>query len=349
MLKKFLFIALLSLSACLNTNAQIVIGKYAGEFMAIGVGGRPSGMGGAFAAIANDVTAAYWNPAGLAQLNYPQISLMHDEHFGNLVNYNYAAVGLPYGPDMTFAVTAIRLGIDGIPDTRKVPPIYDVNGDGILDIGQGDRPDPSYITEFSAADYAFYFSFAKRHSDKFFYGANAKIIYRKIAEFSATGIGFDIGAIYTPFERFAVAASLQDITTTLVAWSTGRNELITPTAKLGTAYSFNTGIGRFTPALDVDVRFENRRYASQFKLGPVSFDPRGGVEYSYNDVVAVRLGYNDVKEYTVGAGIKLPKLNIDYSFSRFSGTADDRLGDNHRISLILTLQEKRFERKTLVP
>ena len=69
MLKKFLII----ISACLffftSLNAQTVFGKYAGEFMAIGVGGRPLGMGGAFTGIANDVTSGYYNPAGLANVN----------------------------------------------------------------------------------------------------------------------------------------------------------------------------------------------------------------------------------------------------------------------------------------
>lgn len=59
-------------------------------------------MGGASVAVANDITAGYWNPAGLAHMNYPQISLMHEEHFGSLVNYNYAAIAIPYGKDMVW-------------------------------------------------------------------------------------------------------------------------------------------------------------------------------------------------------------------------------------------------------
>ncbi len=55
--------------------------KFAGEFLSIGVGGRALGLGGAFVALANDVTAGYWNPAGLAQVNYPEFTLMHDERF----------------------------------------------------------------------------------------------------------------------------------------------------------------------------------------------------------------------------------------------------------------------------
>jgi hypothetical protein len=60
--------------------------KYAGEFMAIGIGGRALGLGSAYTALADDITAGYWNPAGLSSLMYPQIALMHDERFAGLVN-----------------------------------------------------------------------------------------------------------------------------------------------------------------------------------------------------------------------------------------------------------------------
>src|SRR3989339_1100451 len=123
--KLFLLIALVTFFIP-QSNAQTVFGKYAGEFMAIGVGGRALGMGGAFTAVANDVTAGYYNPAGLANLNYPQISLMHAEQFGNLVNYDYGAVAIPYKTDMSFGLSIIRLSIDGIPDTRDAG--LDVNG-----------------------------------------------------------------------------------------------------------------------------------------------------------------------------------------------------------------------------
>jgi hypothetical protein len=69
-----------------------------------------------------------------------------------------------------------------------------------------------------------------------------------------------------------------------------------------------------------------------------------GFEYKYKDLFAVRGGYNDVKQFTVGAGIRLPKLNIDYSFARFNISELDRLPDTHRISLILTLEEPKFFR-----
>src|SRR5690554_6931474 len=197
MLKKFLLITCISIIFIPSINAQTVFGKYAGEFMAIGVGGRPLGMGGAFTAVANDISAGYYNPAGLANLNYPQISLMHAEQFGDLVNYDYGAVAIPYGSDMSFGFSVIRLGVDGIPDTRNA--LVDRNtGQVIYDINQpAGRIDPGLIEYFSNQDWAFYLSFAKRHSEKFYYGASVKIIRRDIGEdFGATGIGFDIGAQY---------------------------------------------------------------------------------------------------------------------------------------------------------
>lgn len=309
--------------------------------MQIGAGGRASGMGGAHTAIVNDVTAGYWNPAGLARINYPQISLMHEEHFGNLVNYNYGAVAIPYQNNMSFGLSIIRLSVDGIPDTRSA--LYDANGDGKLDI-HSDRLDYSKITEFNNTDWAFYFSFAKRHSDDFYWGVNAKIIKRDIAEYSAFGIGFDIGAYYKPFESLHLGANIQDVTTTLVAWSTGRNELITPTLKVGAAYELYFLGGRFMPALDLDLRFENRKTASTFAVGLVSFDVHTGLEYQFKNVFAIRAGFSEVKQFTVGAGLFLPKLTIDYSFARFSQSETDRLPDTHRISVMLTIEEPKFLR-----
>ena len=326
-------------------NAQTVFGKYAGEFMAIGVGSRPLGMGGAFVGVADDVTAGYYNPAGLANINYPQISLMHSEQFGDLVNYDYGAVGIPFGTDMSFGLSIMRLGIDGIPDTRNAL-IDGQTGELINDINNiYARLDYSRITEFSNQDWAFYLTFAKRQSENFYWGANIKIIKRDIAEFGATGIGFDVGAFYIPVENLTIGANLQDITTTLIAWDTGRNELVSHTLKHGSAYKITGFLGGYImPVLDFDIRFENRRFASQFNLGPVSFDMRAGLEIDISNLVYVRGGYSDVKQFTVGAGVKLPKLNIDYSFARFSASEIDRLPDSPRISLILTLEQPKFLR-----
>ena len=314
------------------------VAKYAGEFMAIGVGGRALGLGGAHVALVNDATAGYWNPAALARINYPEGIIMHEERFGSLINYDFAAVAMPFGTDASVGLSVLRLGVDGIPDTRNA--WIDNNGNGIFD--SADRLDYDKISYFNATDWAFYFTYAKRSPSGFMYGANIKIIRRGLADQSATGIGFDVGALYSPFEDLFLGLNAQDITTTLVAWSTGRNELVSPTLKIGAAYGINALGGRFSPAVDVDVRFENRRFSAIANLGPVSFDPHAGLEFDYRKTVALRVGYSDIKQLTLGAGLHLRMLDVDYSFARFS--ADETLGNTHRISLRFVLQDEKFGR-----
>ncbi len=318
------------------------IAKYAGEFLSIGVGGRALGLGGAYSALANDASAGYWNPAALGRIAYPEVMLMHDERFGGLLNYDFGAVAIPYGSDATLGVSVMRLGVDGIPDTRDAG--VDANGNPVPPDQYESfvRLNNDKISYFNSADWAVYLTYAHNSANGLMYGFNLKVLRRTIAEFSATGIGFDVGVLYSPAKNWYVAANAQDVTTTLVAWSTGKNELISPTLKLGTAYFFELFGGRFAPTMDVDVRFENRQFASIAHLGPVSFDPHLGLEFDFKNTVALRVGYNDVKQMTLGAGIHLRKLDIDYSFARFS--KENNLGDTHRISLRLILQEERFTR-----
>lgn len=318
------------------------VAKYAGEFLAIGVGARPLGMGGAAVALASDVTAGYWNPAGLAHLDYPQAALMHAEQFGSLLNYDYGAVAFPVGPRTTLGLSVMRLGVDDIPDTRNAG--IDAAGNFTADPNLFSRIDPSRVTYFNAADWALLFSYAKRHDADLSYGGNLKVIRRDLGDFGAWGVGLDVGVWYRATEFLTLGANLQDALTTLLAWDTGRNELISPTLKVGGAGAFDALDGRFTPALDLDVRFEDRRTASMVNVGPVSVDLHAGVEYRFRDVVALRLGYNDVKQFTLGAGLILPKLAIDYSFARFS-TGEGRLDDTHRVSLLFTLETEEFRRE----
>ncbi len=313
--------------------------KYAGEFIAIGVGGRALGLGGAYAAVANDVTAGYWNPAGLSKLNYPQLTLMHDERFGGLINYDYGAVAMPVGLQASIGVSAVRLGIDNIANTRNA--WTDLNNNGLPESNEIDYNKISY---FNTADWALYFSYAKRASDQLSYGASLKLIRRENGEASATGIGFDIGAQYLVTDRIALGATFQDATTTLVAWNSGTNELISPTLKVGSAYFLEAFGGRFTPAFDIDFRFENRQTASNAHIGGISLDFHTGLEFDFRNLVALRAGYNEIGTFTLGTGIHLPKFDIDYSFAKFDGT--DQLGNTHRISLTFTLEAEQFLRST---
>jgi hypothetical protein len=49
-----------------------------------------------------------------------------------------------------------------------------------------------------------------------------------------------------------------------------------------------------------------------------------------------------VKQFTLGAGLYLPKVNIDYAFARFGGGGE--LGNTHRVSLLFTLESADYKR-----
>jgi len=343
-LHRFGFAFSLFLALVLPASAGPAGAKYAGEFIAIGVGGRALGLGGAYSALAHDVTAGYWNPAGLSAMSYPQVTLMHDERFGGLVNYDYAAVALPAGTSTSLAVSLIRLGVDNIPNTQHAG--IDANGNPLPPGQVQDLAgiDPSKVTYFNAADWAFYFSYSKKATDRFSYGANIKFIRRELGDASATGVGFDLGAQYLVSDHFLIGANAQDLTTTLVAWNTGTNELITPTLKTGSAYLIDMFGGRLTPAFDIDFRFEGRTSASNAHIGRISIDFHSGIEFDFRNLVALRAGYSDIGSLNFGTGIHLPKFDIDYSFAKFDQT--DQLDNTHRISLTFTLEAEQFRRST---
>ena len=331
---------LLTVIAALPAHAQTEIAKYGGEFMATGFGGRALGMGGAGVDVAGDVTAAYWNPAGLMQMRYPEIGLMHEARFGGLLSSNYGGVAWPFGPKYTLALSVTRLGIDDLQDTRDA--LIDLNGNGQLD--PNERLDPSKIRSFSTADWVAYLTYAFRSNERLALGVNLKLIARDLLDESAMGVGFDIGAQYRATDELFLGAAVQDVTTTLMAWSTGRNELVSPTLKIGAGYALGILGGTVTPALDFDVMFENRQFASAFHVGSVSVNPRAGLEYRYENLFALRGGYSDTQDLTFGAGIHLPKLYLDYAYGQndlFSEFADA----SHRISLRVVLEEPKFERK----
>jgi len=82
--------------------AASAAGQNAGSFNRTGSGARAAGMGNAFIAVADDGTAATWNPAGLAQLRKPELSFV--------VSSNAARVDMEgfRSPDERFTFTPRR-------------------------------------------------------------------------------------------------------------------------------------------------------------------------------------------------------------------------------------------------
>jgi hypothetical protein len=65
---KYTALVLMMLAGGTLIAGETKVAKYAGEFLSIGIGGRALGMGSAAVALASDVTAGYWNPAGLVNV-----------------------------------------------------------------------------------------------------------------------------------------------------------------------------------------------------------------------------------------------------------------------------------------
>lgn len=339
-----LFVFCVSLNLYGNVRAQgegITLAKYANDFLAIGVGGRALGMGGAYTAAANDVTSGYWNPAGLSKIEFPEIVLMHDQRYGDIVNFNYGAGAIKLSNDETIGLSVVVLSVSGVPNTLSAGVQFDQSGNPIPIVNPSvdslDRLDYSKITFFGETDFALVGSYAKRSSDNFAYGGSVKLIRRSIGTTTGTGIGFDLGVLYNPVNNLSLGANLQNATTTVVAWTTGTTEVMTPTLATGAAYKLSAGSFGITPAVDLLFNFDNMRSSSLVHLGLVGADVRAGAEVSYKNVIAIRAGYNEVKQFTIGAGIKLPKLEIDYAFAKFSYA--DALPPTNRISLKLVLEK----------
>lgn len=197
--------------------------KYAAEFLSIGVGARALAMGGAFTSIADDATAAYWNPAGLRLIESKQIGAMHAAQFSNEIKYDFLSFVLPDDTE-SFGISLIRMGIDDIPYTENafqdwgldnIPPgeegdteddDYDPvdNPNGTEGNGRWDPYDPdvngdlpgegideSKIEYKSDVEMALTLSYAKNAAPNLYIGINAKILRQGIGEKNLLGLQSD--------------------------------------------------------------------------------------------------------------------------------------------------------------
>lgn len=346
--------------AALPSAAQDVV-KYGADFLAGGVGARALGMGGAYVAHADDVTSGYWNVAGLSALEYPEAAYMHAERFNGIVSFDYGAVAFPLTAKSTVGVSFFRSGVDDIANTLAA-----FNPDTGLP-----RPNPeNYITYFSAADYAFFLSYARRLRQNLNVGVTGKIIRRSIGDFAnAWGYSFDIGAQYR-VGRFLIGLNVQDASSMVQSWSVnqgafedfeetfgetapqGGTEIVLPVARLGgaTNLAITEDVG-LTLGLDLDLAFDGQD-AYAFNAGEISFHPRIGSEVTYKGLVALRAGISNVTTSdrygtqftpTVGAGLNISQVSVDYGFGDFGGLQSD-LGYSHRVSVKLSLEQPRFQR-----
>jgi hypothetical protein len=320
---------------------------YVNEYLNIGIGGRGLAMGGAQVASTKDVTAGYWNPAGLTRIqDNLQVGLMHAEYFAGNAKYDYGAVALPLkNKKRALALSVLRFATDDIPYT-----IDYIRPDGTFD--------ESKLKSISAGDYAFLLSYAqelkvfKDTAWRISAGANAKVVYRNIgAMANAWGMGADIG-IQARRGRLQLGAAIKDITTTYTTWSfhltekeqevfgeTGNEipvksyEVMLPRMNIGIGWNFMKARRnmQLLAELNADITSDGMRN-TLIRSSNISIDPRLGFELSYKRAIFLRAGVCNIQQalndqdttnrshYTLfqpsaGIGLQLGPLMVDYAYT----------------------------------
>ncbi len=370
MLKKY-FLFGMAMSGFLLTQAQQR--KYVNEFLNLGVGARGMGMSGAQVASVDDVTAAFWNPAGLKHIQTDfQLGLMHSEYFSSIAKYDYLGAAFPMkNKKGVLGVSLIRFAIDDIPYTLNL-----IQPDGTVDY--------SKIKAISASDYAGLISYAQKLNIKKFadredvdinIGGNLKIIHRNVGSMAnAWGGGIDLG-LQARVGKWRLGAAFKDITTTYTLWSfsftdkekqvlaqTG-NEIVSKSTEVNTPriilgggrnFKIDKKINLLAEA-NLDITSDGKRYGNLINVKPFSIDPRIGMEMGYNNVFFLRGGLGNFQRVlndndttntkkrtmfqpTFGVGLKMKSLMIDYSFSSLNLQGSPLY--SHFISLKLNINAK---------
>ncbi|MCK4579168.1 MAG: PorV/PorQ family protein, partial [Candidatus Marinimicrobia bacterium] len=146
-------------------------------------------------ATADDATAMYWNPSGLALMRRPELLVNHTKWLAD-IDYTYMGLALPMGNAGTvgLAVTAMTMG-------EMQVTAYGVEGDFTGET-------------FKAGSYAVSVSYARSLTDRFAIGGSAKIITETIEQASARGLAIDIGTLFrTPFKGVRLGVSMSNFGT----------------------------------------------------------------------------------------------------------------------------------------
>jgi len=274
-------------------------GTTAAQFLKIGVGPRAVGMGSAFAATADDITAIYWNPAGLAS-NLSNEALFNHNNWIADVGVDFAAIASHLDGFGTIALsfTAINAIESMIVRTVEQPE------------GTGER--------FDAGGFSIGLSYARQLTDNFSMGFNFKYIRESIWHESATGFAIDAGALYRidVLNELRLGASISNFGTKMMMDGRDIQEIkqvgATSTGNLIDAkiileewdipLTFRVGV-----AVDAVKSEDHRLTVEVDAVHPNDHTEyvNTGFEYGWNDIVFVRAGYASLFEESTEKGLSL--------------------------------------------
>jgi opacity protein-like surface antigen len=284
--------------ALIPKQAEAEETRYAGDPLLAGAGARSLGMGGAFVALADDATAAYWNPAGLAGQTLTEVQVQHAEQFGGTVNQDAFALARPTTVG-GFGASILRLGVGRITLTDLEDPTRPP--------GPDNRPVVSRVA--GAADHTVYLAYGRRATPSLSVGVALKMAWRRLGVGNGSGFGFDLGLLYESGTGIRAGLSVRNATRTRIHFDSGAEDRISPSLLIGLAYS------RRFPALRGRVVWSSSAHLGEQKSEVESGQGLClGTEYLYRDVLAFRIGVRD-RRFTAGTGVHLfDRLAFDLAY-----------------------------------
>ncbi len=301
-----LFCVFLLFASCLSVYSDTEDGGDAGAFLKNGVGVRPISMGKAFAAVADDAHAGYWNPAGLAMLNTKQLSAMYSNPM------NYAFIGDAGVKDIGYHTVSLAFPTERFGSIGLNLAYLSVGNIEVVEDASGPTGDT-----FGNNEMGVILSYANSVTDQMYMGLNLKFIRQTVWEEEASGMGLDLGALYEPLYNLRFGLMLQDlIEPKIKLLENGVTDSIPRKVRLGISYKMMDDM--LLIATDLD------------KASGRSLKLHVGAEVEPMKDLAFRVGYTtDTGEISAGVGVNVSVIKLDYGFGFLN------LGSTHRISMTI--------------
>jgi hypothetical protein len=313
--KQYIFLTLL-LTALLP--GLLHADKYSGEIFQMAPGVANQAMGNTGYTDANNLSAAWWNPALLGIAGARGIELMHSEQFEGLMQFNHFASTWGSGNRLGLVVT--HIGINDIAltglENDSLPPSPDNQ--------------PYVRKTVNNNDLMAYFGMGTYQSEDFFLGITPKLAYRSLAGKYGYGFGADLGLLWMIGNKLAAGAVAKDFFTTQIFWQSGSQETVYPSANLELGYYTTLPVKRIPLQirLGAESLLEGRAEAATVKAGILSADFHVGLAVQPIPQLKAMAGY-DVDAPTAGLGIYVKSLSLEYAV-KFGSDTD--LGMSQRIA-----------------